>query len=220
MHTNGCDKRGVIVLAGGASRRMGQDKWTLDAAGLTVMERIIAVLYPLASELWIIAAGVDQLKDSRKFPDLNDSYPLVQMAYDTVTEAGPLAGMAAGMGQCSSDYVLVTASDMPFPSKVLAEKLFERCINDGFEAAVPQWGGKLHPLFAVYRKGLLAGLNLYIASGERKVMGWLEGLNYGILAEKEIKQLDPQGTALFNMNNREDYHWALTHLKDQEHLLE
>jgi molybdopterin-guanine dinucleotide biosynthesis protein A len=185
-----------------------------------VMERIVSVLHPIGTELWIIAASADDLKNPQKFPDLTQRFPNVYMSHDALQDIGPLAGIAAGLSHCSQAYILVSASDMPFPSNAIAESLFDLCITANVQAVVPQWDGRLHPLFAVYRKDCLASLMAYIASGGRKVMDWLHSLDIAILAEEQIKQLDPQGTALFNMNHREDYDLALKLLQDKNHLQE
>jgi molybdopterin-guanine dinucleotide biosynthesis protein A len=103
---------------------------------------------------------------------------------------------------------------MPFPSKRLAEALFDLCLTGHVQAAIPEWKGNLHPLFAVYRSDCLTSLTSYIEGGGRKVMDWLHTLDIAILADKQIKQLDPQGTALFNMNRREDYELALKLLQE------
>jgi molybdopterin-guanine dinucleotide biosynthesis protein A len=215
MKSNDWENRGIVLLAGGSSRRMGQDKWMLLAGEMTVMERIISVLHPLGAELWIIAAGAGELKNPQKFPDLTERFSNVHMTHDTLQDVGPLAGIAAGLSHCAQAYILVSASDMPFPSNALAEKLFELCLTEDAQAAIPQWNGRLHPLFAVYRKDCLASLTSYLEGGGRKVMDWLQTLNYAVLPDKQIKQLDPQGTALFNMNHREDYELALKIIQEK-----
>jgi molybdopterin-guanine dinucleotide biosynthesis protein A len=209
--------RGVVLLAGGGSIRMGQDKWMLKAGEMTVMERIISVLHPLGTELWVIAAGAEELKNKHKFPDLANRFPDIRFTHDILQDIGPLAGIAAGLASCSKSHMLVSATDMPFPSAAIAGKLFDLCLAENALAAIPERNGRLHPLFAVYHKDCLAGLIPYIESGGRKVMDWLQTLNYAVLPDTQIKQLDPQGTALFNMNHREDYELALKLLMDLNH---
>jgi molybdopterin-guanine dinucleotide biosynthesis protein A len=203
------DYRGIVLLAGGASRRMGQDKWKLEAEGATVLERIVSVLYPLGAELWVIAAGAEELDDPIKFPDLSMPFPNLHMTHDKSRDMGPLAGIAAGLSHCVQPYILVSATDMPFPSKALAEALFDLCLKQDAYAAVPEWKGRLHPLFAVYRRDCLESLTTYLEGGGRKVMDWLLSLDIAVLTDKQIKQHDPEGTALFNMNHPEDYTLAL-----------
>jgi molybdopterin-guanine dinucleotide biosynthesis protein A len=110
---------------------------------------------------------------------------------------------------CTQEYILVAATDMPFPSIELAKSLFIQCQTTHSQAAVPERNGRLHPLFAVYRKDCLASLIAYIEGGGRKVMEWLQALDVAILTEKQIEQLDPRRISLFNMNRREDYEMVL-----------
>jgi molybdopterin-guanine dinucleotide biosynthesis protein A len=208
INANG-DPRGIVLLAGGASRRMGQDKWKLEADGSMVLERIASVLYPLGAELWVITAGAEELDDPNKFPDFSMHFPNLHMTHDKSRDMGPLAGIEAGLSHCIQPYILVSATDMPFPSKALAEGLFNLCLKQDAHAAVPEWKGRLHPLFAVYRRDCLESLTAYLEGGGRKVMDWLLSLDIAILADKQIEQLDPEGTALFNMNRQEDYALAL-----------
>jgi molybdopterin-guanine dinucleotide biosynthesis protein A len=84
------DTRGIILLAGGNSLRMGQDKWWLKIGETTLLERMLFVLYPLGAELWIIAAGAEELNDPSKFPDLSLGYPNLHMTHDYSKNIGPL----------------------------------------------------------------------------------------------------------------------------------
>jgi molybdopterin-guanine dinucleotide biosynthesis protein A len=196
---------GVVILAGGASQRMGQDKWLLPLGENTIIERIITELQPLGSELWVIAANESMMKDQNKFPDLTLKFPSLHMTHDVVQGIGPLGGIAAGLRYCNRPYIFVVASDMPFPSVELAVALITLCHRNGSCAAAPEFSGRMHPLFAVYRRDCLESLTAYVEGGGRKVMDWLLTLNIAILPEKEIEQLDPEGIALFNMNRQEDY---------------
>jgi molybdopterin-guanine dinucleotide biosynthesis protein A len=216
METNG-----VILLAGGASLRMGQDKWMLRVGESTLLERIITALHPLAAELWVIGANTGELVDSNKFPALSfQSFqsPHIQTTHDIIANIGPLGGIASGLTHCTQEYILVTATDMPFPSIELAKALFTQCQTTHNQAVVPEQNGRLHPLFAVYRKDCLPSLIAYIEGGGRKVMEWLHTLDITVLTEKQIEKLDPRGSALFNMNHREDYALALKLLQDKNHL--
>jgi molybdopterin-guanine dinucleotide biosynthesis protein A len=200
---------GVVVLAGGASQRMGQDKWLLPLGQTTVIERIITELQPLATELWVITANENTMNDQHKFPDLTLKFPAIHMAHDVVQGVGPLGGIAAGLRYCSQPYIFVAASDMPFPSMELAHALINLCQRRDSRVAVPEFSGRMHPLFAAYRGDCLESLTAYLEGGGRKVMDWLQTLDVAILPEKEIEQLDPEGIALFNMNRHEDYALAL-----------
>jgi molybdopterin-guanine dinucleotide biosynthesis protein A len=210
MFKNGVKKmdklnQGVIVLAGGKSSRMGVDKWMLPMGEHPILERIVQKLEPVCTEMWIVAANAEDLTDPWKIPDFSTKYPNVKYTQDQTGELGPLGGIVSGFAQCNCPYILVTASDLPFPSAQLANALFALCKDNQVDAAIPDQDGRLHPLFGVYRLETAHNLSEYITSGGRKVMDWLHGLNVAVLSELQISAIDPGGTALFNMNQPENY---------------
>ncbi len=201
---------GAIVLAGGKSTRMGKDKWLLPIGGKLVLERITDQLHASCREIWIVLAGC--AASERDFPEVPDTVlrlPRVRIIRDRESGLGPLGGMAAGLAASNCPYNLVVAADMPFPSLRLAEYLESVCRDSGFSAAVPEWDGRLNPLFAVYRREVSGSLDAFIREGGRKAMEWLARLDASVIPEREVRRLDPSGMSLFNMNRPEDYDFAL-----------
>lgn len=199
-------KRAAIVLAGGQSSRMGSDKWTLSLEGKSVAERIIHVLAECCSPIYIVVAN-----PSKPFETVNKQ---VEIIHDLVADCGPLGGVYTGLSHSEATWNLVTACDMPFVSKRLVELMFQRAEETGSHVIVPEWGGKLHPLHAVYSKECLERLKAYVFAGGRKVMEFVHTLQPLILSEQEVQVVDPQGLALFNMNRPDDYAKAKQILRD------
>ncbi|MDB5053551.1 MAG: formate dehydrogenase family accessory protein FdhD [Bacilli bacterium] len=197
--------QGVIVLAGGKSSRMGVDKWMLPIGDHPVLELIVQKLEPICTEMWIVAASAEALTDPRRIPDFSTKYPNVKYTQDQTGELGPLGGIVSGFAHCNCPYILVTASDLPFPSAQLANALFALCKDNQVDAAIPEQDGRLHPLFGVYRQETAHKLTEYMAKGGRKVMDWLHELNFAVLSETQVTSIDPQGIALFNMNHPDNY---------------
>ncbi len=52
---------GAILLAGGLSTRMGQDKAALEIEGRTMLERLLVTLRPLVAETVVIRAATQTL---------------------------------------------------------------------------------------------------------------------------------------------------------------
>lgn len=206
-HTN-LSQYGIVLLAGGKSTRMGSEKWMLKVGEQTVLERIISVFYEACHELWIVMSAPDA-KNSAKLPELLPRFSRVRICNDLESGAGPLAGLSQGLAQSSCRFNLVAASDMPFPSLRLANELFSICQNTGAMVVIPEWNGRINPLFAVYRKDCLDSLIPYIHSGGRKVMDWLKSFPVKVVPEQKVRELDSTGMALFNMNRPEDYQAAL-----------
>jgi molybdenum cofactor guanylyltransferase len=185
---------------------MGTDKWLLRIGGQTVLERTVSILIDRVETLTIVLehGGEETMKMPSSLMYRGD----VSIIHDPVPNNGPLAGIAAGLANSDSEYHLIAAADMPFLSWRLAERLFKECERQRCSAIVPEAGGKLHPLFAVYHASTLESLTDYIAEGGRKVMEWLGRLGTIVLPEDEVWRLDPEGIALFNMNRPEDYEKA------------
>ncbi len=187
---------------------MGHDKWLLPVGGTPVLGRVVRTLDGVADEFVIVLpydAG-DELR-ARADAAVRAARPIAPVRWlaDAEPDSGPLAGLEAAYEAGIGEWCLATAADVPFASSELAEALFRRCIDAGTEAAVPERGGRRHPLFAVYAAGAGDRLRYYRRQGGRRAMEWLDGLRVLTMRESETARYDPEGTALFNMNTPEDY---------------
>lgn len=91
-----------VVLAGGAGRRMGQDKAAVEIAGKPLLEIVIAALGSVADQL-IVAGRHDALDGVEAVPDP-----------DGPAYRGPLAGLVAGLKAANNPIALVVAVDQPW----------------------------------------------------------------------------------------------------------
>jgi molybdopterin-guanine dinucleotide biosynthesis protein A len=96
----------VLVLCGGQSRRMGRDKALLELEGQTLLER--------CKNLGA-ALGAQQVLVSRNEPGF---------IQDLVNDAGPMAGIAAALPYCLTDWLLVLPVDMPLLTPAALKPLF------------------------------------------------------------------------------------------------
>jgi molybdopterin-guanine dinucleotide biosynthesis protein A len=191
-------KGGLILLAGGASRRMGRDKSLLDFGGQPLARRIIHRL--------IVEKEWEPLIVTRP------SHPAAEwgwsVAFDQWPGAGPLAGLVTGLHASCHDWNLAVACDMPFVSRELAAALFHAGVNNGADVVIPRFDGQLHPLFACYHRRSRAVGSRLIASGERALQALYTTSKTYVLEEAAFPpSLDPQ-RALFNMNRPSDYEQA------------
>lgn len=106
----------AIILAGGRSSRMGQDKALLQLHGKTMLQHTCDVA---------IAAGCHQVLISRNA----DGY-----IQDEVANRGPLAGIAAALKQANNKFCLVLPVDMPSLQPADLQPLFigESCYFTNF----------------------------------------------------------------------------------------
>lgn len=144
-----------LVLAGGASRRMGSDKALLDVDGLPLVHHVAQRLATVCTTV-LVAAG------PRRLPDL----PWKQVD-DHAAGEGPLSAIIGGLGAATTPLVAVVAVDMPHVEPAVLVSLADAW--DGRPAVVPVVAGRPQPLHAVYAVAGLARLAAAFAAGERSV---------------------------------------------------
>jgi molybdopterin-guanine dinucleotide biosynthesis protein A len=186
-----------IILAGGASRRMGQDKSALQLGDGLLLEHVVAPLSRLCPEV-VVAAG------SRPHQRLSGVSPV--WVADPPGATGPLAGLAAGLAAASHPTAIVVACDMPFLSENLLEHLLD--LVQDCDAAVPLVGGLAQPIHAAYARGCLPAVESLLRLGARSMRDLLPRLRVKYLSEQRCAELDPEGLSCFNMNTVDDLRLA------------
>ena len=94
------------MLAGGVSRRLGQDKRRLrlwGSAGPTLLEYVVGIVARLCADVVVV------LND----PDTWASLP-ARLVPDVYADGGSLGGIYAGLLAAEHEYALAVACDMPF----------------------------------------------------------------------------------------------------------
>jgi len=131
---------GAVILAGGKSSRMGQDKAWLEIGGQTLLARQIELAHECGAEEVFISGRRD--KDYSQF-----ACPVL---YDRWAETGPLAGIRRALEETASSHLLVLAVDMPGLTPVVLRNL-AKPRRDG-RGRIPRIGGRIEPLAAIYPK--------------------------------------------------------------------
>jgi molybdopterin-guanine dinucleotide biosynthesis protein A len=189
-----------IVLAGGLSRRMGQDKALLKLGGRTSLQLAAESVSAVCAELVIATAD----RPAQHLPNLSPIW-----VTDPPGAAGPLAGLAAGLSVASNPTVIVVACDMPFLNERLLLHLLTS-VADG-DAAVPLVGGRAQPLHAAYSTDCLPTVRTLLRLGARSMHDLLSRLRVRYIAESRCLDLDPDGLSSFNMNTTDDFRFANGH---------
>lgn len=147
-----------VILAGGRSSRMGQDKGLVEINGLPLFAYIGIKLEPQVSKVWVSCNQNQQRYAAR--------YPVVA---DTIADfAGPLSGMLAALIASETAWIACVPCDVPSFPDDLVERLWA---NKGQAAAVYAADPKRpHPALCLLNKSLIPQLQSYLEKGERKVM--------------------------------------------------
>lgn len=195
----------VLILAGGHSSRMGQDKVWLTWKGLPLVEHVARRLLPLAVEILF------STNSPEPYQALIARLPIpARVVLDRFPGAGPLAGLHAGLQAARHDLVAAVAADMPFANLRLLQLMIERAA--GYDAVVPTTpstvGGppELEPLHALYRRSCLSAIESHLAQGRRRMVSFLADVRVYYLAPAEIATFDPTFAAFTNVNTPQE--WA------------
>jgi molybdopterin-guanine dinucleotide biosynthesis protein A len=123
----------VIVLSGGTNKRFGSDKSQALLKGVTLLDHVLS----------FIPAGIKTVIVGK---EVFEQPPL----------GGPVAGIARGVQEVDTEYVAITAVDMPYGSSLFPQLL--EAITDDAAMPVDSQGFK-QPLCGIYRRqALLAAL--------------------------------------------------------------
>lgn len=182
----------VVVLAGGASRRMGRDKLMLDVGGATLLESAVGRFGGYFDDICISVA------DEEKYPEI-----AARKIIDIHRGAGPLSGLHAALSGLTHDGVFVVAADLPYSSPEAALRIIELC--GGYDACIIRLpDGKIEPLFGYYKKSLLSLCEEAILSGDNRMSEVLYKANTRFIAPEALGSLWDE-KLIFNINYPEDY---------------
>ena len=154
----------ALLLAGGESRRMGQDKATLTYMDRPLWENQLALLRQMEPAELMVSGRSDPAWRPADVIFVADAPP----------SRGPLSGLAAALGQMSGTHLLVLAVDMPCMNPAFLRSLYV-AVTPGC-GVVPMMDGRAEPLAAIYP--LDAGVTVRLA---------LEGADFSL--QRIVSQL-------------------------------
>jgi molybdopterin-guanine dinucleotide biosynthesis protein A len=192
-----------IVLAGGASVRLGQDKALVEIAGRTLVERVVDVLRSVVDEIVLVTPSPERLA-WLGLSAVGDVYPGV----------GTLGGLHAGLSAIGSPYGLVVGCDMPLLKRGLLAYMISQ-IGDA-EVIMPRVGRFYEPLHAIYARSILSTLEARILAGQRRIRQACDGLRTRYVLEDEIARYDPEHLSFYNVNTPQELERARAVLHDLE----
>lgn len=128
----------AVLLAGGESRRMGQDKATLPFRGKSLWQIQLDLLRKLQPAQILVSARTD--------PDWRP--PEVEFVADEQPGRGPLSGIATTLSRITTGHLLALAIDMPFMTANYLRSLCERVESN--HGVLPVIGNRAEPLAAIY----------------------------------------------------------------------
>ena len=192
----------AIILAGGKSTRMGEDKVFLPFGDRPMLRRVVDELRPHFDDLILVT------NEPQRHLDLED----IRLVSDVHRGQGPLAGIYSGLLASRGRHNLVVGCDYPFLNHLLLDYLWS--LREWGDVVVPLTPEALAPICAIYDRRVLPALDRALDAGELSVMGLFPHLKVHYVREDELRPYDPQLLSFRNVNTPEDYRQALTALGD------
>jgi molybdopterin-guanine dinucleotide biosynthesis protein A len=188
----------IGILAGGKSRRMGQDKALMLFLGRPLIVRLIERLRSLSDDMFVMT--------TRPADYVFLGIPIYS---DLGSGQGALGGLYSSILTATKPFVAIVGCDMPFANPALFEH--ERDLMAATEAdiVIPSTLIGLEPLHAVYRRETcLPVLQAELETGERKIIAWLPKVKAHILSPEVTAKYDQHHLTFWNLNTPQEYRQA------------
>jgi molybdopterin-guanine dinucleotide biosynthesis protein A len=195
----------AVVLAGGKSKRFGEDKNDVKLGDKTLLEHVLSKIGNKFDEILIVSSHslkIQKIKNVTVIPDCLDNL-------------GPLAGVLSSMkwvkeNKKSYQWIATFPSDTPFFETSIIEEYKKKIkLNESLLYFVKS-NNQRHNIFGLWSINLLKTLeNDLIKNKFRKVEEWANKIGLKTI-DVVIKKFDP----FFNINTKEDFEEAKKILKE------
>jgi molybdopterin-guanine dinucleotide biosynthesis protein A len=184
----------AVILAGGENKRMPVIKSFIKIEGDTIINRQLMVLKALFYNIMIIT-NEPQRYIHLKIPLYGDVYP----------RRGPLTGILTALINSKTEWVCITACDMPFLNEQLLRYMASQ--TEGYECVVPCNGSQVEPLMAFYCRNSADAMEKALKAGERKIQRFLACQKVKYIKKSTIKHLCPHNRTFINLNTPENIYY-------------
>jgi len=196
-----------VVLAGGQSKRFGEDKSQVNLEGKILINYILSEILDVFDEILIVANSDIEFMQSKKISKIEDFQK----------DLGPLGGVLSAMKwikQNNKNYQWISTfpSDTPFFKKELLKDFYEKINFNESKLFFIKSNNTRHNIFGLWSLELLNQLEEdLIKKGERKVELWANSIGVKNI-DMQFKNNDP----FFNINTKEDLENAKKYLKKHD----
>ena len=176
---------------------MGSDKTVLEFKGQTLLLRTVTLLQTVFPHVLV---SVRSPRPDITVPQVIDEYP----------DAGPLAGLCAGLAKVDTPWVFAVAADMPFLLPEVIRRLAES--RESVQAVVPLIQGFPQPLAAYYASSALPELQVSLTMpGKHSLRGALERLTVCRVHDNRLQRVDPSLRSFIDLDTPDDVAAARQH---------
>lgn len=192
----------AMILAGGRSSRMGEDKALLKFGGVTMVEHLAGVLSPLFEEMLVIVDRRDKTEGL--------ALAGAKVYEDWIKGRGPLAALYTGLLYARQKAGCVFTCDMPLVDPEMVRGL-AGFWEEGYDAVCLEESGRYQPFPGIYLRSSRHLMRFLLDKGENSMQKFL-----GVAAVKPLILEREKIRLLANLNTIEDYYRVLKEKKDDQ----
>jgi len=183
-----------VVLAGGKSKRFGEDKSQVKLHGKILIEYILSEIMDQFNEILVVTNNPIKFKDSSK----------ILTTKDFEEGLGPLGGILTAMKWIKDqkknyEWISTFPSDTPFFTNKELKIFYENIDIKKSKLFFIKNKETRHNIFGLWSLDLLKKLETDLQKGERKVEVWADTVGVETI-NIEYEKRDP----FFNINTKED----------------
>lgn len=189
---------GILILAGGSSRRFGGEKALFEINGKSMIEHVVERISKLSTEI-VISSRSNREK-------LVEMFPGAKVVLDRWDRRGALTGLMSALPEIRSECVALVTCDCPKIKAEVIELLFDNA--RGHSGAIPRWpSGYTEPLQAVYKtEELCEAVEKTWKEGKMKLASVIARLpDVAYISTEKLKRIDPELESFLNINSPEDF---------------
>ncbi|MET0516460.1 MAG: molybdenum cofactor guanylyltransferase [Nitrospiraceae bacterium] len=185
----------AVVIAGGKSRRMGQDKRFLKVGGISLLDRTVNVLEGMFPAVVLALAEPLAHWNARGH----------RLVYDAVPDRGSLGGLYTGLMASHSSWIFAVACDMPFLDPAVIHHMAGFMVGSDIVAAKLASG--FQPLHGFYSRQCIPILERMINAQRLRMQDIFAeaDVRVRIVPESEAMSIDPQLLSFRNVNTPEEF---------------
>jgi molybdopterin-guanine dinucleotide biosynthesis protein A len=191
-----------VVLAGGKSRRFGEDKSQVKLGGKLLIDYILSEIIDEFNEVLVVSNNLIEFKQSEK----------ISLIKDFKKDLGPLGGVLTAMKWVkdnNKDYQWISTFpvDTPFFKNQILKDFFKKINMKEGKLFFINSNDTRHNIFGLWSLDLMDKLEEDLDKGERKVEVWANSIGVKNINMK-FENKDP----FFNINTKEDLKKAIENL--------
>jgi len=174
-----------LILAGGESRRMGQDKAALKRAGVSLLKRSADLISAHCQQVFVSVQQQVRSGERANYPQIEDQYGGL----------GPVDGIASAQKMDAESAWLVLACDLPqLDVETVNYLLNNRSQVHEVTAFVSTNDGLPEPLCAIYEPSSVASVAAMLLDGRRCARKVVLNLNHHLIHQPSPGALDNANT--------------------------